>query len=55
MDDGLMVYDLVLHVDDMLIASKSKSNIQKSLKGLLSTDFEMKDLGDAQKIMGMEI
>ena len=48
-----MVY-LLLYVDDMLIAAKSKSNIQK-LKDLLSVEFDMKDLDVAQKILGMEI
>uniref|UniRef100_A0A3Q7G312 Reverse transcriptase Ty1/copia-type domain-containing protein n=1 Tax=Solanum lycopersicum TaxID=4081 RepID=A0A3Q7G312_SOLLC len=45
---------MVLYVDDMLIAAKKKYDIQK-LKGLLSAEFEMKDLGAAQKILGMEI
>uniref|UniRef100_A0A3Q7IAK2 Reverse transcriptase Ty1/copia-type domain-containing protein n=1 Tax=Solanum lycopersicum TaxID=4081 RepID=A0A3Q7IAK2_SOLLC len=40
--------------DDMLIAAKKKYDIQK-LKGLLSAEFEMKDLGAAWKILGMEI
>ncbi|CAL1356411.1 unnamed protein product [Linum trigynum] len=52
-EDGSMIY-LVLYVDDMLIAARSKSDIQK-LKGLLSAEFEMKDLGAAHKILGMEI
>uniref|UniRef100_A0A3Q7EV12 Reverse transcriptase Ty1/copia-type domain-containing protein n=1 Tax=Solanum lycopersicum TaxID=4081 RepID=A0A3Q7EV12_SOLLC len=38
----------------MLIAAKKKNDIQK-LKGLLSAEFEMKDLGAARKILGMEI
>ena len=37
----------------MLIASKSKSAIDK-LKDL-SSEFEMKDLGEAKKVQGMEI
>uniref|UniRef100_A0A3Q7HAX8 Reverse transcriptase Ty1/copia-type domain-containing protein n=1 Tax=Solanum lycopersicum TaxID=4081 RepID=A0A3Q7HAX8_SOLLC len=45
---------VVLYVDDMLIAAKKKYDIQK-LKGLLSAEFEMKDLGAARKILGMEI
>jgi len=44
----------VLYVDDMLIAAEHKSDVQK-LKGLLSAEFEMKDLGPAKKILGMEI
>uniref|UniRef100_A0A3Q7H6H9 Reverse transcriptase Ty1/copia-type domain-containing protein n=1 Tax=Solanum lycopersicum TaxID=4081 RepID=A0A3Q7H6H9_SOLLC len=38
----------------MLIGAKKKYDIQK-LKGLLSAEFEMKDLGAARKILGMEI
>lgn len=52
-DDGSMIY-LILYVDDMLIAAKGKSDVQK-LKALLSAEFDMKDLGAAQKILGMEI
>ena len=38
----------------MLIASKDKSLISK-LKSQLNEEFEMKDLGAAKKILGMEI
>jgi len=38
----------------MLIASKSISAIDK-LKKDLSFEFEMKDLGEAKKVLGMEI
>uniref|UniRef100_A0A3Q7GRP1 Reverse transcriptase Ty1/copia-type domain-containing protein n=1 Tax=Solanum lycopersicum TaxID=4081 RepID=A0A3Q7GRP1_SOLLC len=51
--DDSFIY-LVLYVDDMLIAAKKKYDIHK-LKGLLSAEFEMKDLGAARKILGMEI
>uniref|UniRef100_A0A3Q7HN83 Reverse transcriptase Ty1/copia-type domain-containing protein n=1 Tax=Solanum lycopersicum TaxID=4081 RepID=A0A3Q7HN83_SOLLC len=51
--DDSFIY-LVLYVDDILIAVKKKYDIQK-LKGLLSAEFEIKDLGDARKILGMEI
>uniref|UniRef100_A0A3Q7HPX3 Reverse transcriptase Ty1/copia-type domain-containing protein n=1 Tax=Solanum lycopersicum TaxID=4081 RepID=A0A3Q7HPX3_SOLLC len=51
--DDSFIY-LVLYVDDMLIAAKKKYDIQK-LKGLLSAEFEMKDLGAARKILGIEI
>jgi len=44
----------MLYVDDMLIAAEHKSDVQK-LKSLLSAEFEMKDLGPATKILGMEI
>ena len=45
---------LLLYVDDMLIASKSKADIDK-LKFQLGKEFETKDLGPAKKILGMEI
>ena len=45
---------LLLHVDDLLIASKDKSLINK-LKSQLSDEFEMKDLGAAKMTFGMEI
>ena len=38
----------------MLIASKSQNEIDK-LKAQLNQEFEMKDLGEAKKILGMEI
>lgn len=49
---GLII--LVLYVDDMLIAAKDRSDIDK-LKALLSKEFSMKDLGQARRILGMEI
>ena len=45
---------LMLYVDDMLIACKSFQEIQK-LKQELNSEFEMKDLGCAKKILGMKI
>jgi hypothetical protein len=45
---------LLLYMDDMLIATKSIAEVNK-LKVLLSREFEMKDLGIAKKILGMEI
>ena len=45
---------LLLYVDDMLIASGSKTAI-KELKNSLSLEFEMKDLGRASRILGMVI
>jgi hypothetical protein len=51
--DGSFVY-LLLYVDDMLIAAKNMLEIKK-LKSLLSDEFEIKDLGAAKKILGMEI
>lgn len=53
LQDDSFIY-LVLYVDDMLIAAKRKSDVQK-LKGFLNVEFEMKDLGAARKILGMEI
>lgn len=50
---NLYIY-LLLYVDDMLVACKSREEI-KALKNLLSSEFEMKDLGSAKKILGMEI
>ena len=52
-DDGSSIF-LLLYVDDMLIAAKSMSEINK-LKTLLSREFDIKDLGAAKKILGMEI
>ncbi|KAG8477244.1 hypothetical protein CXB51_030469 [Gossypium anomalum] len=51
-NDGSFVY-LLLYVDDMLIAAKDKGEIRK-VKAQLSEEFEMKDLGPAKKIFGME-
>ncbi|KAL2251350.1 UNVERIFIED_CONTAM: Retrovirus-related Pol polyprotein from transposon TNT 1-94 [Sesamum indicum] len=45
---------LVLYVDDMLIASPSLHLI-KRLQTNLHKTFEMKDLGDAKRILGMDI
>ena len=49
----MMVY-LVLYVDDMLIAGVSKSLIE-DLKQKLKGEFDMKDLGPAKKILGMQL
>ena len=51
--NGSPIY-LLLYVDDLLIAAKSKKEIS-TLKPMLSSEFEMKDLGVARKILGMEI
>ncbi|KAK1694874.1 hypothetical protein QYE76_011571 [Lolium multiflorum] len=45
---------LQLYVDDMLIAAKSKKEIT-TLKSQLSSEFEMKDLGAAKKILVKEM
>ena len=51
--DGSPIY-LLLYVDDMLISAKSKKQIT-ALKAQLSSEFDMKDLGAAKKILGNEI
>lgn len=48
-----MVY-MLLYVYDMLVASKDKLGIQR-LKESLAAEFEMKDLGAANRILGMDI
>jgi len=50
---GEYIY-LLLYVNDMLIASKSRFAIDKLEKDL-STEFKMKDLGEVKKVLGMEI
>ena len=45
---------LILYVDDMLITSHSNKDIS-DLKQKLSSQFDMKDLGDAHHILGMRI
>jgi len=51
--DGSFVY-LPLYIDDMLIVAHDISLINES-KAPLNSEFEMKDLGRAKKILGMEI
>ena len=53
LQDGSFIY-LLLYVDDMLIASRCSKEIE-NLKSQLNMEFEMKDLGEAKKILGMEI
>ena len=48
-----MIY-LLLYVDDMLVACQDMREIDH-LNGLLSSEFEMKDLGAARKTLGIEI
>ena len=48
-----MIY-LLLYIYDMLIACQDKREIDY-LKGLLSSEFEMKDLGVTRKLLRMEI
>ena len=51
-DDKFII--LLLYVDDMLIVGQDADMIQK-LKRELSRMFDMKDLGNAKHILGMEI
>lgn len=53
LDDGSFIY-LLLYVDDMLIACKNMSEINR-LKAQLSLELQMKNLEAAKKILGMEI
>ncbi|KAM1838444.1 hypothetical protein ACFX14_020106 [Malus domestica] len=53
LQDGSFIY-LLIYVDDMLIASKNVEEIEK-LKKQMKNEFEMKDLGKAKKILGIEI
>ena len=52
-DDDSNIY-ILLYVDDMEIASQNLLEIQK-LKSLLSSEFEMKDMGAIEKTLGMQI
>jgi len=45
---------LLLYVDDMLIVARNKTHIQK-LKAQFKKKLDMKDSGEAKKILGMEI
>ena len=45
---------LLLYVDDILIVGGSSSDIER-LKNLLKGEFEMKDLGNVKRILGMHI
>jgi len=45
---------LLLYVDDMLIAASNIEEIVR-LKERLGSAFEMKDLGAAKRILGMDI
>lgn len=45
---------LLLYTYDMLMANHSKTKIQ-IIKDVLNKEFEMKDMGSAKRILGMEI
>ena len=51
-DGSLLI--LILYVDDMLIARSNREDIA-SLKSKLNNAFDMKDLGEANHILGMRI
>lgn len=51
--NGSLIY-LLLFVNDMLIVAKNSAEINM-LKDQLNGEFEMKDLGNGKKILGMEI
>ena len=52
-EDGSPIM-LVLYMDDMLVAGKKKSTLN-ALKQQLNSAFSMKDLGEAEHILGMRI
>jgi hypothetical protein len=45
---------LVLYVDDILLMYNDKNLLQET-NGFLSSNFDMKDLGDASYVLGVEI
>jgi hypothetical protein len=51
---GSMFIILILYVDDILLASSDK-NLLFKMKGFLSSNFDLKDLGDASYVLGIEI
>ena len=53
LEDDHYIY-LLLYVDDMLIACKWREEKEK-LKVTLNSEFDMKDLGNAKKILGVKI
>lgn len=48
-----MVY-LLLYVDVILVANKDRRQIEQ-VKSMLKSEFEMKELGPAKRILGMEM
>ena len=52
---GVIIYFfLVLYVDDILLASSDLSLLNET-KSFLSTNFDMKDLGEASLVLEIEI
>ena len=52
LSDGLYIY-LPLYVDEMLVSCKNKKE-RNCLKTQMNLEFEMKDLGEMNKIRGMK-
>ena len=52
-NEKIIIYFL-LYVDDILMAISRKNEIGK-FKEILNNEFEMKDLGEAKRIAGMDI
>jgi hypothetical protein len=52
-DEKVILY-LFLYVDDIFMASSDKKEIQRP-REILNDEFEMKDLGNAKRIPGMDI
>ena len=53
LENGVGIF-MLLYVDDMLMASVNRQDVQR-LKQQLVSVFEVKDLGNAKKILGMEL
>ena len=51
---GSSIIILVLYVDDILLESSDK-NLLHEMKSFLLSNFDMKDLGDAAYVLGIEI
>lgn len=52
--EGTRFTSLVLYVDDILLACSHKDMLHET-KRLLSSNFDMKDLGEASYVLGIEI
>jgi ATP-binding cassette subfamily B (MDR/TAP) protein 1 len=53
LNNGIFII-LVLYVDDMILASKNITKINR-VKAEMARMYDMKDLGATKKILGMEI
>ena len=51
-DDDIII--MLLYVDDMLVIGPNKDRVQE-LKAQLAREFDIKDLGPTNKILGMQI